>query len=168
MRVSCSPTARPPGPRMLHRGEVVVVLVREFSTGRCLVGRLAPGDDLLEALESLVREKDIRSGQIQFLGALQKGALGYYDQETRQYRTLVLDRHLEIASGAGNVSLRDGRPAVHAHLVLSDAEGRCWGGHLVPGNVVFACEFWVLALAGEPWSRYPDQFTGLNLWRELA
>jgi predicted DNA-binding protein with PD1-like motif len=140
------------------------MLVRQFDVGRCLMGRLAPGDDLLVALESLVRERNIRSGQVQFLGALQKGALGYYDQNARQYRTLVLDRHLEIAAGAGNVSLRDGQPMVHAHLVLSDEEGRCWGGHLVPGNVVFACEFAILVLEGEPWSRHPDDYTGLTLW----
>lgn len=144
---------------------MVKLLKRAFTTGRCLMGRLAPGDDVLEALETLVREESITSAQLQFIGALQQGALGYYDQEARQYRTITLDRHLEIASGMGNVSLRDGRPMVHAHLVLSDAEGRCWGGHLVPGNRVFACEFTLLVLEGDPWIRYPDDFTGLTLWR---
>ncbi|MEW6546522.1 MAG: DUF296 domain-containing protein [Bacillota bacterium] len=142
------------------------LLVREFGTGRCLMGRLSPGDDLLGTLEALVRERSITSGQVQFIGALQKGALGYYDQTVRQYRVITLDRHLEIAAGMGNVSLRDGQPMVHAHLVLSDEEGHCWGGHLVPGNVVFACEFALLVLEGEPWSRYPDDYTGLALWRQ--
>lgn len=141
------------------------MLSRTFRVDRCLMGRLAPGDDLLGALESLVRAENITSGQVQFIGALERGALGYYDQGARQYRTIELDRHLEIASGMGNVSLRDGAPMVHAHLVLSDGEGRCWGGHLVPGNRVFACEFTLLVLEGDPWSRYPDDYTGLTLWR---
>lgn len=144
---------------------MVGLLMRPFTAGRCLMGRLAPGDDLLEALEALVKEENVTSGQLQFIGALQKGALGYYDQGARQYRTITLDRHLEIAAGMGNVSLRDGRPMVHAHLVLSDEEGRCWGGHLVPGNRVFACEFALLVLEGDPWTRHADDFTGLTLWR---
>jgi len=142
------------------------LLVREFKPVGCLMGRLAPGDDVLQALESLVRERNVASGQVQFIGALQKGALEYYDQKVRQYRTITLDQHLEIAAGMGNVSLRDGQPMVHAHLVLSDEEGHCWGGHLVPGNVVFACEFTLLVLEGEPWCRYPDEYTGLTLWHQ--
>lgn len=141
------------------------LLVREFRGSCCLVGRLAPGDDLLGALEALVRERNITAGHVQFIGALERGALGYYDQKGRRYQTVTLDRHLEIAAGMGNVSLRDGGPTVHAHVVLSDDEGHCWGGHLIPGNVVFACEFTIAVLEGEAWSRHPDEYTGLTLWR---
>lgn len=142
------------------------MLVRSFRASRCLVGRLAPGDDLLSALEGLARSQGIRAAQLQCLGALERGALGFYDQQAHQYRTLVWDRPLEIAAGVGNVSLREGLPVVHAHLVLADEEGRTYGGHLVPGNRVFACEFCFWVLEGESFSRYPDDYTGLSLWRE--
>lgn len=150
-----------------EEGEASEVRIgREFEPVRCLVGRLAPGDDVLQTLEDFLREEDIRMGQITLLGALQRGALGYYDQNTRKYQTITLDEHLEIASGVGNVSLREGKPALHVHLVLSDRQGHCYGGHLVAGNVVFACEFCVFHLDGKPLSRSFDEYTGLTLWRE--
>jgi predicted DNA-binding protein with PD1-like motif len=34
--------------------------------------------------------------------------------------------------------LREGTPFVHAHITLSDKEGRAFGGHLLPGCEVGA------------------------------
>jgi predicted DNA-binding protein with PD1-like motif len=45
---------------------------------------------------------------------------------------------LEIVSCVGNVSLKEDAPFVHAHITLSDKEGRTYGGHLMPGTTVGA------------------------------
>ncbi len=34
--------------------------------------------------------------------------------------------------------MKDGEIFVHAHITLADRKGRAYGGHLMPGTMVFA------------------------------
>ena len=140
--------------------------LREATATRRLMGRLAHGDDLLDALTAVCVENHARLGWLSALGAVQKARIGYYDQDAREYRYRDLDRHLEIASLVGNVSLKDGEPMVHAHITLADDEGRAFGGHLARGTIVFACEFCIELLDGPGLCRAHDEQTGLPLWSE--
>jgi len=140
-------------------------VVRETGRGRCLVGRVAHGADLLEELTALCRQKRIRLGRVEAVGAVSSARVYVYDQAAREYRLLAFDRPMEIAALAGNVSLKEGEPMVHAHVVLADADGRAWGGHLAPGTVVFACEYVVQEFTGAALEREHDAGTGLSLWK---
>lgn len=128
------------------------------------MARLTRESDLLEELTRMVTMLDIKAGTMQVIGAVSKLVLGYYHQDRREYETLDLPGHWEIASGLGNISIRDGAPFVHVHIVGSGADGRAVGGHLVAGTIVFAAEAYVRALDGEPPVRTPDESTGLALW----
>jgi hypothetical protein len=128
------------------------------------MARLPRESDLLEELTRMVTMLDIKAGTMQVIGAVSKLVLGYYHQDRREYETLDLPGHWEIASGLGNISIRDGAPFVHVHIVASGADGRAVGGHLVAGSIVFAAEAYVRALDGEPPVRIPDESTGLALW----
>ncbi len=136
----------------------------EFPTERVLLGRLERGDDLLEALTDLCRRQGVSAGTVQAIGAVEHAAIGFYDQRAGRYESISLLEELEIASLLGNVSLKDGEPLVHAHVVLADATGLCRGGHLLPGTSVFACEFTLRVLEGPALERTLDEATGLPLW----
>lgn len=138
---------------------------REVSGVKCVMGRLKHGADLLEELTAVCVENGVKLGWVHALGALQKARIGYYNQDTREYEFLEMDRHLEIANLVGNVSLKDGEPIIHAHVTLSDDEGRAFGGHLAPGTIVFACEFCVQVFNGPDFCRGFDDETGLPLWQ---
>ena len=112
------------------------MLIRSFERGRCLVARLDHGMDIIGQITDLAKEKEIEIGFLSAIGALSRAELGYYDL-----------------------------PFVHAHAVLSDREGRVWGGHLNSG-MVFAAELYMQELLGLPLKRVPDSITGLNLWSE--
>ncbi|MCK9377505.1 MAG: DUF296 domain-containing protein [Syntrophobacterales bacterium] len=104
-------------------------------------------------------------GEVRALGAVTQARVGYYNQAERQYYFLELARPLEIVSLIGNISLKDGKSMVHAHLTLADADGRAFGGHLAPGTLVFACEFILQEYeAAAPFLRRMDEPTGLFLW----
>jgi predicted DNA-binding protein with PD1-like motif len=133
--------------------------------GRKIVGRLAQGEDLLAALEKVAREHGITLGEVQAIGAVSQARVGYYHQGERQYYFLDLARPLEIASLIGNISVKDDKPMVHAHVTLSDTDGRAFGGHLAEGTLVFACEFAIQEYqAATPLVRRMDEPTGLFLW----
>lgn len=140
-------------------------IVRSVDHGRCLIGKLAHGSDLLGALTDICVHRDIRLGRVEALGAVKTARVGFYNQETREYEFLSLDRPLEILKVVGNVSMREGSVMIHAHITLGDGDGNAYGGHLAPGTVVFACEYVIQELVGDTLERGFDQKTGLPLWR---
>lgn len=129
-----------------------------------LMGKLAHQADLIEALTDAAGANGVRAGAVQVVGALQKAKLGFYDQWRKAYRELPFERPMEIVSGMGNVSLRDGKPFIHLHLALSDDEGKVFGGHALGGCTIFAAEFSIMPLPGEAPVRVFDETTGLYLW----
>lgn len=136
------------------------------STGRRFMGRLPKGSDLLEALTQICQDHGVHLGRVQAIGAVTRARVGYYDQAARVYNFLEFNQDLEILALMGNISLKDGKPFVHAHVTLGDAQGRAFGGHLAEGSEVFACEYEIAEYQGErPFDRGWDQETGLMLWQ---
>lgn len=138
--------------------------VRNVRSERILMGRLERGTDLLGELIDICAKEKIRLGRVEAIGAVTRVRLGFYHQEAREYRHFAINRPLEISSLQGNISLKDGNPFVHAHVVATGAGGRSWGGHLASGTEVFACEFLIEVFSGPEFSRGYDRDTGLGLW----
>lgn len=140
---------------------------REFTRGRRIVARLPHGGDLLREIAAAAESHGMRAAELRAIGALQAARLSFYDQTTHEYQEFAIDQPVEIAALLGNVSLRDGAVAVHAHATLSKPDGTCVAGHVNPGCVIFACELVLQELVGEPLEREFDEVTGLPLWRGL-
>jgi predicted DNA-binding protein with PD1-like motif len=143
----------------------LLIMIREFKQGRIFFARLDHGADIISQITNLAEENRIETGALSAIGALSRAKLAYYDQLSHEYGIFSLDEQVELASCSGNISMRDGRPFVHAHAVLSDRAGRTWGGHLTCGTI-FATELYLQELSGLPLKRVPDSITGLNLWGE--
>jgi len=139
---------------------------RNLTSTRTIMGRLDHNKDLLEELTSVCEAEGVKLATVTALGAVRKARIGFYNQQTREYEFVELEEPLEILSLVGNVSLRDGRPMVHAHITLGTEAGTAYGGHLAPGTVVFACEFVLRVLEGAEFVRQYDGDTGLPLWRK--
>ena len=133
--------------------------------GRSFAGRLIYGEDLLQSLEEICRKENIAAGTLSVIGAVKKAKVGYYDQSARKYNEPIsIERCFEIASCIGNISLKDGKIFVHAHITFADLEGKCFGGHLMPGTVLFAAEYYIEELTGLSLERKHNDETGLSLW----
>jgi len=139
--------------------------IHEVTSKSLYMGKLQRGDDLLEAISTLCKEKKILLGRVEAIGAVEKATLGYYEQTRKEYRFFTLNSPHEITSLIGNISLRDGEPMLHAHITLSDEKGGVHGGHLAPGTIIFACEVVIEAFDGPEFSRGIDEDTGLPLWK---
>ena len=139
--------------------------MKPVTPGKSYLGKLAHDGDLLEELNAFCAAQDIRLGRVEAIGAVRKARIGYYHQDTRTYEFHEFNEPMEITALAGNVSLKDGKPFVHAHVTLTNAKGQAFGGHLAPGTVVFACEALVQELQGPTFQRAMDEQTGLPLWK---
>jgi uncharacterized protein len=132
---------------------------------RSIIGQLAKGADLYNSITRIVQENSIKLGRVTAMGAVQKARVAYYDQKAMKYVDIDLDEPMEIVNLTGNVSVKDGRPFAHVHVVLSDAQGNARGGHLLPGgSPVFACEVIIEEFEGPELARSFDERTGLSLW----
>ncbi|MFO8031417.1 MAG: DNA-binding protein [Desulfohalobiaceae bacterium] len=142
------------------------MFVQNIQAGQSFVFRLPHGEDLLQALGDICREKGVQTGRVEVIGAVQSAAVAYYDQEKQEYARLELPGEWEILSCLGNISLKQGEVIVHAHITLSDSQGRVYGGHLVPGCSIFAGEGFIQEFQGARLERDFDSTTGLPLWKE--
>lgn len=131
---------------------------------RTFIGQLPHGVDLLDELTAIVKREDIRMGRLSAIGATMNATVAFYDQNTQTYNPLEFRGGMEILSLTGNISVRDGAPFVHAHIVLGDKEGKAFGGHLMKGTTVYALEVFIEEYEGDWLERKHDPLTGLYLW----
>lgn len=147
----------------------MVKVSKAFKADTVYMGRLDKGADIIQSLERFCLENNIKAGWVNVIGALEKGTISYYDQQEHIYHHQPLSGEYEIVSCSGNISLKDGKPFAHLHIVLSDTDYQTLGGHLWPGTTaIFAAEFVLFSLNGEAdtnsLERCPDVQTGLALW----
>lgn len=141
-----------------------MVLLQESKIKRTLIVRLVPGEDILESLESLTLEQEIEGAQISFIGAIAGATLGYFDLNSRTYKSFSLMEDLEVTSGIGNISrLEDGTPIVHAHIVVADESGKSFSGHLMKGCIVSVTIEILINVLEQRLLRTKDTRSGLNL-----
>ncbi len=137
----------------------------EFKPERLYMGRLPYGQDLITSIEDFCQKSSIQMATFSAIGAVSSFTIGAYDQEQQVYVTATETASLEIVTCVGNVSLMDGNPVVHAHIVIGDKQGKLIGGHLFSETIVFAGEISLQALTGKPLERTYDEITGLSLWK---
>lgn len=136
----------------------------EFKLGRFFLGSLPYGKDLIESVEDFCKETSIQMAVFSAIGSVTSVTLGCYDPKQQVYVTFSEEAPLEIIACIGNVSVKEGSPFVHAHIVLSDEKGKITGGHLFSETIIFAGEINLQELTGKPFERAYDNKTGLMLW----
>ncbi|MHA2620865.1 MAG: PPC domain-containing DNA-binding protein [bacterium JZ-2024 1] len=124
---------------------------------------LSRGSDMISGIAGLARDQGISFGFVHCIGGLQTARLAFYDLQTRSYLPLEIMERVELLSGSGNIAIRDGYPWAHLHAVVSDPQGKTYGGHLLEGSLVFLVEGFIFAMDRSV-TRIPDPSTGLTLW----
>jgi predicted DNA-binding protein with PD1-like motif len=137
--------------------------VFECDAAKDVMVRLRHDADLVQSMTELARSRGIEAGSFTAIGALKRARIGYYYQKNHKYREMEIESPHEIVSCIGNVSLSEGKPFVHVHVVLADEKGNTRAGHLLQGTV-FAAEVHVRQLEGLKLEREHDEATGLWLW----
>ena len=99
------------------------------------------GDELADGLLQFATEQKLSAASFKAVGALSAVRLAWFNWETRKYEpSVTLDEQVELLSLIGDVALKDGKPAVHAHAVIGKKDGTAHGGHLLKAYVRPTCE----------------------------
>jgi hypothetical protein len=127
--------------------------------------RLERGEEIHESFVRFAEEHGLKGGVVQGLGAVENAELGYYDLDRRAYDRREVPERTEILSLNGNLCRRDGKPFLHAHVILMREDGSLVGGHLFRGTVSVTGEF-AIGQTDLDLVRLPDPGVGLSLLAE--
>ena len=123
------------------------------------------GDELSSGLSRFAEEQNLSAASLEAVGGLSSVRLAYFDWETKKYQpSVVLEEQVELLSLIGDVALRDGRPVVHAHMVIGKRDGTAHGGHLIEARVRPTCEVVITESPGHL-RKVVDPESGLALIR---
>lgn len=117
------------------------------------------GVDLHEYLRNELSRRGVKSAFFIGIGAFRRATIAWYDQTRREYKELEINEPVEVASLMGSLTIKEGEPFLHIHVVLGDSNGRAYAGHLISAQV-FTAELVVNELP--PIERSYD--SGLGLW----
>jgi predicted DNA-binding protein with PD1-like motif len=120
------------------------------------------GDEIVATLTHYATAQGIGAAHFTAIGALSDVVLGYFDRGRKDYKKIPLREQVEVLSLVGDIALDGGKPKLHAHIVVGDAEGRARGGHLLEAHVWPTLEL-VLTPSRTPLRRRMDPETGLAL-----
>ncbi len=137
---------------------------------RVFFGTLTDGEPLHAAFARIAAENWIQAATLEILGGITAAEFTEYDFVNHVRRpALRFERAMEIVNGPGTLSILDGKPHVHLHVVLSfrDPEApngiAVIGGHCASAKAL-AIEFVLTAYDGAPIHRAAHAGTGLQLW----
>lgn len=137
--------------------------LRESKLGKIVFARLYEDEDLLEAIASASKQAKISAGFFTLIGTLKRAKIGFY--RDGNYEPIEIAGPLEIVSCIGNISLKEKKPIVHAHLVVSDEKGQTFGGHTLLGCLISVTgELMLVEASGMRLEKKFDEKTRLNLW----
>lgn len=139
---------------------------------RCVMGRLEPGEPVIERLLELARFEKIDAGFVRAQGSVEEVALVRWDPRARGHVPLASvvgggDGAWELVSLAGNVSLHGGVPEVAVWAVVAGAPGgvpAVLAGRLASARAVHV-EFAIDVYDDADLERRDDPVSGLPLWR---
>ena len=123
------------------------------------------GDSVMGPLKAFAAEHRVAAAQISGIGAFQDAVLKYFDWDLKRYIDIPVREQVEVASFIGDVALApDGKPEVHAHLVVAHRDGTAKAGHLGDATVRPTLELIVTEQPAHLHKRFDPQ-SGLALIR---
>jgi len=102
--------------------------------GKVIFARLSGGEDVLDSITEVAAKAKVSAGFFSLIGTLETAKLGFFHKG--KYETIEMQQPLEIVSCLGNISVKEGKLFAHAHMAVSDKEGRVFGGHLMPNCII--------------------------------
>ncbi len=132
--------------------------------GDTYVIRMDRGEEIVSTLAALCEQENIRLASVEAIGAVDRALVGLYDVGEKEYHKREFREPMELTSLLGTVTEKDGKPYLHLHATLCDANMQTHGGHVNELYISATCEMILRLIPGEV-GRRPDEDTGLNLFQ---
>jgi len=102
--------------------------------GRLIVARMKPNEDLIESIESMCVQYEIKHAVVRgVVGSLTTATLLHGDESTAQEQ-VVTGPGVEILNVFGEVNVVDGMPSTRLSGVVADTTGHLYAGRFKKGG----------------------------------
>jgi len=122
------------------------------------------GEDPVAGLNRFAQENKLSACRFTAIGAFSDAVLGYFDWEKKEYERIPVEEQVEVLALVGDIATQDGKPKIHAHVVLGRRDGSARGGHLLEARVRPTLEV-ILTQSPAHLDRVYDPASGLALIR---
>lgn len=120
--------------------------------------------EIVKALTVFCEEKNIKSGAIYGIGAIDELTLRFFHSETQKYVDQVFHEQMEIANLTGNISTLNEKVYLHLHITVGRSDYSALAGHLLSATLNGAGEFIVEDFT-DTVVRVYDPSIGLNCYK---
>jgi len=93
------------------------------------------GDEVREGLLEFANKNRFADAHLTGIGVLSQVTLGFFDPQQKSYKKIPINEQIEVLSFTGNIVQGNGKPKLHAHVVIGKADGTAHGGHFLEGRV---------------------------------
>jgi predicted DNA-binding protein with PD1-like motif len=122
------------------------------------------GEEPVALLTRFAEAHSIGAASFTAIGAFSEAVVGYFDWEKKDYLRTRVAEQVEVLALIGDIALAEGKPKIHAHVVLGKRDAAAVGGHLLEARVRPTLEV-VLTESPTHLARHHDPQSGLALIR---
>lgn len=123
---------------------------------------LRAGSSLPDELLEIARSEKIKTAGVEAIGGVRRLRLAYFNHQNKQYENHDYDEFLEVTALIGNLTLKDGKPFLHAHGTFGRKDLAVIGGHVISATVFPLLEVVITPTKNRALRRFDDE-AGLNL-----
>jgi predicted DNA-binding protein with PD1-like motif len=91
---------------------------------------LRESDNVIAAIENLVKVEKIPSGHFTGIGFAAKVEFGFYDFKAKKFNPKTFEK-VEMGSLTGSLAWKNADPSIHIHGVATDDQFNAYGGHIL-------------------------------------
>jgi uncharacterized protein len=93
------------------------------------------GDEAFSGLLEFAEKYHVASAHFTAIGALNRATLGWFDPQRKMYKKIPIDGQHEVIGMSGDIALYQGKPVVHAHMMVGSPDGTTRAGHVLDAYV---------------------------------
>ena len=91
-------------------------------------------DEVRETLLEFANTNRFADAHLTAIGTLSEVTLGFFDRQQKSYNKIPVKEQVEVLPFSGNIMQKDGKPRLHAHVVVGKADGTAHDGHFLDGE----------------------------------
>ena len=124
---------------------------------------LRQGDDVFKEIEKMTLEQKIPAANFTGMGFVNV-KFGFFNFKTKEYAPKEF-KDMELASMNGSVAWQQGKVSLHIHGVVTGADFKAYGGHMLSATVGTGSVEIMVNLHEKPLERIMEQPLGANVLR---
>jgi uncharacterized protein len=93
------------------------------------------GDELMSGMTEFAEKNNVKLSEVRGLGGISSAVVSAYDPQKGAFKRFDINQKGELVSLQGEITLVNGKPSFHAHVVFVLVDGTVHGGHLVEAHI---------------------------------